>query len=166
MSDDDIRLAKEPGSATLQGPNPLHRILVVDDEASIRQLVTGTLANFGYRVDAAEDGADAWEALQVNRYDLLITDNNMPKVSGVELLQRLHATRIELPVIMATGTLPTEEFIRNPCLEPVTVLLKPFSIAELMVTVKAVLCAVGGSRKQIGPPSDWSSQTSTNGLQS
>jgi DNA-binding response OmpR family regulator len=165
MSDDDNRSAKEPGNATLQGPlNPARRILVVDDEASIRRLVSGTLANSGYDVDAAENGADAWEALQVNHYDLLITDNNMPKVSGVELLQRLHATRMELPVIMATGTLLAEEFARNPCLEPAATLLKPYSIAELMETVKAVLCAVSESHKQIDPSSDWS-QTSTDALQ-
>ena len=165
MNDDEIRLADEPGSATLQGPlNPAQRILVVDDETAIRRMVTGTLVNSGYYVDAAEDGADAWEALQVKRYDLLITDNNMPKMSGVELLQRLHATRMELPVIMATGTLPKEEFIRHPGLEPAAVLLKPYSISELLETVKAVLRAIGGAHEQMDPPSNWPSQTSTDGF--
>jgi DNA-binding NtrC family response regulator len=61
---------------------------------------------------------------------------------------------MELPVIMATGTWPTEEFASTPRLEPVATLLKPYSIAELLDTVKAVLHAAGRSHKQIDPPSD------------
>ncbi len=128
---------------------PPHRILVVEDESVIRAMVTTRLAKSGYQVDAAENGADAWAALQVNHYDLLITDNNMPKVSGVELLQRLHATRMALPVIMATGSLPREEFALKPWLEPVATLLKPYTVAELLATVKAVLRAIGGANKQL-----------------
>jgi DNA-binding response OmpR family regulator len=131
--------------------NPPHRILVVEDEASIRRLITGTLVDSGYHVDAAENGADAWEALQVKQYDLLITDNNMPKVSGVQLLQKLHAARHALPVIMATAILPEEEFARNPCLEPAATLLKPYALADLLKTVKAVLHTMGGNREQIEP---------------
>jgi two-component system chemotaxis response regulator CheY len=152
MSDKDILPTEEPDTPSLQGlTNPPHRILVVDDEVSIRQLITSALVGSGYRVDAAEDGADAWEALQVNHYDLLITDNNMPKVSGVQLLQKLHATRHALPVIMATGTLPKEEFARKPWLAPAATLLKPYTLADLLKTVKAVLRALGGSREQIEP---------------
>ncbi len=150
--DTDILPTKGADSPCLQGRmNPPHRILVVDDEASIRQLITSALVDSGYHVDAAEDGADAWEALQVNHYDLLITDNNMPNVSGVELLQKLHATRHALPVIMATGILPREEFTRKPWLEPAATLLKPYTLADLLKTVKAVLCAIRGSREQNVP---------------
>jgi DNA-binding response OmpR family regulator len=166
MNDDDIGSAEQPGSALLQGRmSPPHRILVVDDEACIRQMVTGTLVDSGYRVDAAQDGADAWEALRVKHYDLLITDNNMPKVTGVELLQRLHDTHMAVPVIMATGILPREEFTRNPWLEPAATLLKPYTIAELLGTVKAVLRAIGGAGEQIDLSPNWQSQPSANGLQ-
>lgn len=165
MSDEELQPPdNESGSNPARAAGSSCRILVVEDEASIRRMVMGMLSNSGYQVDAAEDGAQAWNALQVNHYDLLITDNNMPNVSGVELLQRLHATHMELPVIMATATLPSEEFARNPCLEPAATLLKPYSIAALMETVKAVLCAVSESHKQIDPSSDWS-QTSTDALQ-
>ncbi|HTA31282.1 MAG TPA: response regulator [Candidatus Cybelea sp.] len=141
---------EESLGASAQRPmNPPHRILVVEDECAIRTMVTTRLVKSGYHVDAAENGADAWAALQVNHYDLLITDNNMPKVSGVELLQRLHATRMALPVIMATGSVPREEFERKPWLEPVATLLKPYSVGELLATVKAVLRAIGGANKQL-----------------
>jgi DNA-binding response OmpR family regulator len=150
MSDTDILPTKAADNPSLQGPmNPPHRILVVDDEDSIRQLVTSTLVYSGYHVDAAVDGADAWEALQVKHYDLLLTDNNMPKVSGVELLQKLHATRHALPVILATGNMPKEEFARKPWLQPAATLLKPYTLADLLKTVKAVLRAIGASRAQI-----------------
>ena len=87
----------------------------------------------------AEDGAAAWEALQANRYDLLITDNNMPRLTGMELLKKLRSARMELPVIMATGTLPTQELAQNPWLEPVAMLAKPYATDQLLDTVKNVL---------------------------
>jgi DNA-binding response OmpR family regulator len=142
--------------------NPPHRILVVDDEAPLRLVITRTLVDSGYHVDTAEDGAEAWQALRVKKYDLLITDNNMPKISGVELIQRLHAHKIAMPVIMATGTSPRSEFDRNPQLTPAATLLKPFTLAELLATVKRVLHAIAGAPDQIDLASNWPSQTSDN----
>ncbi len=93
--------------------NPRQRVLVVEDEADIRRLNTELLACSGYHVDAAEDGAVAWDMLQANHYDLLVTDHNMPKVSGIELLKKLHDASLKLPVIMATGTLPQAELVNQ-----------------------------------------------------
>jgi DNA-binding response OmpR family regulator len=150
MIENDITPPPESSGRSRPGlRKPSLRILVVEDESAIRTMVTTRLVKSGYHVDAAENGAEAWAALQVNHYDLLITDNNMPKVSGVELLQRLHATRMALPVIMATGSVPREEFERKPWLEPVATLLKPYSVGELLATVKAVLRAIGGANKQL-----------------
>ena len=87
--------------------------------ANLRQINAMVLIHSGYAVDVAEDGAAAWEALQANRYDLMITDNNMPRLTGIELLKELRSARMRLPVIMATTTLPTEELAQNPWLEPV-----------------------------------------------
>jgi DNA-binding response OmpR family regulator len=146
MSNVNVQLADVPGGAPLQDQtNPPHRILVVDDEAIVRGFIAGLLGRSGYDVDAAEDGADAWEALQVKHYDLLITDNNMPKVSGVELLQRLHDAHTAMPVIMATGTFPEEELTESPWLQPFATLLKPFTIAELLEKVRVFLPAGGGA---------------------
>jgi DNA-binding response OmpR family regulator len=120
------------------------RILVVDDDVSIRTLNTKVLERFGYQVDAVEDGSAAWQALNTDIYDLMITDNRMPRVSGIELLKKLRASRMTLPVIMATGTLPTEEFARYPWLQPDATLLKPYTIEELVVVVKEVLRTTEG----------------------
>ena len=55
----------------------------------------------------AEDGVAAWEALQVNNYNLLITEHNLPKLTGVELVRKLRAARMDVPVVMAAVRLPT-----------------------------------------------------------
>jgi two-component system, cell cycle sensor histidine kinase and response regulator CckA len=128
-----------------------HRILVVDDDKSIRELTTEMLTRSGFEVDVAADGAAGWEALQVNRYDLLITDNFMPKVTGIEMVQKLHANGMQLPVIMATALFPQEQFISHPWLETIPTLIKPFESDELLSTVIKVLSASDGNREQIAP---------------
>jgi DNA-binding response OmpR family regulator len=136
--------ACQPPRATGQcQPAPRQRILVVEDDDDIRRLNTEALIRHGYQVDAAEDGAVAWDALQHNAYDLLVTDNAMPKVTGVELLKKLHGGRMAVPVIMATGTLPEAAFTRYPWLQPAATVLKPYSPAELVGTVIQVLSATG-----------------------
>lgn len=140
--------AEPDGAQTRCDTNPRYRILVVDDDDCIRQFNTEVLTHSGYQVDAAEDGAAAWNNLQCKSYDLLITDNRMPKVSGVELLRKLHAARMTLPVIMVSGTLPTEEFTRCPWLQPAATLLKPFTALQLLETVEKVLHATESIREQ------------------
>jgi DNA-binding NtrC family response regulator len=125
-----------------------HCILVVEDEANIRKANTEILTDSGYHVDGAEDGAVAWEILQLKRYHLVITDNEMPKVTGVELLKKLHAARMGVLVIMATGTLPQEQFARYPWIRPVAVLLKPYTLVELLGAVKKVLHTISDARGQ------------------
>jgi DNA-binding response OmpR family regulator len=90
----------------------------------------------------------------------MITDHNMPKVSGVELLKKLRAARMALPVIMATGSLPDHEFARYPWLQPAATLLKPYTTDELLGTVREVLSATNGALDQILPPPDCRSQPS------
>lgn len=131
---------RESASTQLQSQsNPLHRILVVEDDLLILQLNTRMLKRAGYEVDAAEDGAAAWETLNTASYDLLITDNVMPKITGVKLLEKLRAARMALPVIMATSALPTAVFTRCPWLQPNATLLKPYTGSEMLRTVKKVL---------------------------
>ena len=72
-------------------PRPLRRILVVADDGDIRRLNTEALTHYGYRVDAAQDGAVAWDTLQQNGYDLMVTDNELPEVTGIDLLKKLYA---------------------------------------------------------------------------
>ena len=118
-----------------------YRILVVDDEPGIRRLNSDLLMEAGYEVDAVANGILAWNTLNRNHYDLLITDNLMPKMSGVELLEKLYACRRFLPIIMATGTLPAEEIKCQAWFAITTVLLKPYTLQELLETVRKSLPA-------------------------
>jgi len=119
---------------------PLHRILAVEDEPDIRRIIAMTLHRAGYYVDTAEDGAFAWKALNASHYDLLITDNTMPGVTGLELIMKVRSEEMPLSVILASGTVPTEELDSHPWLQLDAVLLKPYSMEELLGAVKKVLC--------------------------
>ncbi len=115
------------------------RILVVDDEKAMRNLHLELLTCAGYEVIAVADGDLAWKAIQTQHFDLMITDNSMPKVSGVELVSKVIASNIRLPVIMATGALPEHEFKRFPWLKDMAVLVKPISNNELLSMVEKIL---------------------------
>ncbi|MEY4917022.1 MAG: hypothetical protein RL616_935 [Verrucomicrobiota bacterium] len=145
-------------------PNPRQRILVVDDDVMIRRLNTEVLTCHGYQVDAAEDGDIAWDAIQENNYDLLVTDQNMPKVTGVGLLKKLHAARLALPVILATGTFPHEELAAHPWLQIDAALLKPYTYDQLLTTVKNVLYASAGDAEEFAAPPNWSGGRAANHL--
>jgi CheY-like chemotaxis protein len=97
--------------------NPPQRILLADADADIRCLNAEVLTDSGYDVDAVEDGVSALNGLQMNSYDLLIADNNLPKMSGIDLLKKLHAARMSLPIILMSEIMPTEQLTRHPCLQ-------------------------------------------------
>lgn len=159
MEDVSILPACEP--ATTSPPvktNPPKRILVVESDEDILSLNIEVLTRHGYHADAAGDGAVAWHALKSGGYDLLITEHDVPKVTGIELIKAIRGARMALPVIMATGSLPSWEIICHPWLEPVAVLLKPYTISELVGSVKAVLHQPAKPCEQIGLPLNWTVQ--------
>ena len=118
------------------------RILVVDDDDSLRRLNAMVLISAGYHVDTAEDGASAWNMLQPGSYHLLVTDNEMPNLSGLELLKKVHDARIALKVVLASGSCLDEVFRQSPELTPSVTLPKPYTNAQLLGAVRKVL---GGS---------------------
>ena len=120
-------------------PNSPQRILVVEGVCELRQLNTELLIEAGYQVDVAEDGAAAWAKLLLSKYDLLITDQFLPKMSGVELLKKIHVARMTMAFIMTTEKLPTLEFALHPCLQNVSMLRKPYTIENFLGMVKSVL---------------------------
>lgn len=146
----------DPGDEPLKSEqNPRQRILVVEDDPDIRRVHTEVLTYSGYHVDAAEDGAAAWDALQLKKYDLVVTDNDMPKLTGVELIQKLQAARMDVPVIMATGASPDEELSRCGLSAPAVILLKPHSFDELLAAVIEVLRSASSSLGKFAPPPNW-----------
>jgi DNA-binding response OmpR family regulator len=115
----------------------IRRILLVDDEIDLwwdRNLTA--LAAAGYHVDTAEDGEAGWQALQTNDYDLLITDNKMPKLWGLELIKRLREHGISLPIIFASTLLPVIGAEHRSHFLNVRLLEKPVSASQLLAIVE------------------------------
>ena len=125
-----------PGEESM---NSQHCILVIDADHDVRQLTVDVLGGWGYHVEAVEDGLAGWKALQAARYDLVITDHKLVGVTGMEMVGKLRAAAMAVPVIIAARHLPTHEFASKPWLKPVVMLQRPFSIDELLGTVKKVL---------------------------
>jgi DNA-binding response OmpR family regulator len=144
------RLGATVGQQGLPQASHPNRLLVVDDELDISQWIAQVLAGSGYQVDTAEDGASGWEALQARNYDLLITDNNMPKVSGVELVKKLRSEDLALPVILVSGAMPIQELNLHPWLQVTATLSKPFTGGELVAIVQKILHPVSSTRDQGG----------------
>jgi len=127
-----------------KGLSSSQRILVVEDEAFLRQIYLAALLRCGYQVTTAENGEAGWHALRsaslgVTAFDLLITDNTMPLLSGIELIQRLHFWHLDIPVILASGEIPE----RIERLHLAAILQKPISPRQLIQTVQEVLRVKG-----------------------
>ena len=125
--------------------NSPQRILVVDDDNHTRQLSLEVLTGAGYDVECVKDGAAGWDALQAKTYDLIITDNRMPKMTGMEMIAKLRAARMAVPVLMATACVPTHEIDCKPWLKPDATLQRPFSNNAILAAVEGILRTDGGN---------------------
>jgi two-component system, OmpR family, alkaline phosphatase synthesis response regulator PhoP len=120
---------------------PSQKILLVDDEPDILHLYEKILGEYGYQVDTALDGEAAWLELQVEHYDLVITDNYMPKLSGTDLVQVLRDANLSTPVIMSTDRPPEDKFVLEPRFQPFFLLQKPHHVEHLLKAVNNALPA-------------------------
>ena len=119
-------------------------ILVVDDEPSIREVVSIYLGRAGYRVLVAEDGQTALEILEREPPDLVVLDLMLPEVDGLEITRRLRA-KGEIPIIMLTARREETDRILGLEMGADDYVVKPFSPRELVSRVKAVLRRTRGS---------------------
>jgi DNA-binding NtrC family response regulator len=133
------------GTGPSQAPAParVQRIFVADDDNSIRLIISTALARAGYEVSEASDGEQAWEAISHGHYDLLITDNEMPCLTGIKLIERIRDAGMSLPVIMATGSFSMEGMRDYAELQLATVILKPFETSEFLTIVRIALQVSG-----------------------
>ena len=109
------------------------RVLLVEDEVALRLLALKVLSNHGYRVTCAENGEQAWEVLQTQEFDLLVTDIQMPRMTGNELVRKVLGSMPELPVLMMSGYNPEGQVP-----EEVLFLSKPFTPQQLVEKVAAL----------------------------
>ena len=118
------------------------RILLCDDEIHILRAMEFKLKKGGYEVEITTDGEEAWEAIQKRKPDMLITDCQMPRLSGLELIDRLrnNPQTAAIPVFMLTakGYELSQELLFNQ-LRVLRIVAKPFSPRELLQYVDAVI---------------------------
>jgi two-component system response regulator PilR (NtrC family) len=118
---------------------PRGRILVVDDEASLREVLTIMLQREGYDVETAADGAAAQALLQESDFDLIISDIKMPKVSGLKLLGFVREHAPETMMIMITAFSTSEEAVEAMKLGAFDYITKPFRNDEIRLIVRNAL---------------------------
>lgn len=115
------------------------RILVVDDEPLMREFISETLRRKKYEVKVASDGGDALGVLELWTADLVISDIKMPKMNGMELLERLVRTYPSTDIIMITAYGTVEDAVRAIKRGAFDYIQKPFTAEELNIKVNKVL---------------------------
>jgi excisionase family DNA binding protein len=115
------------------------RVLVVDDEATIRDLLSKTLALAEYDVDLAPDGRSALERLRIIPYDLLITDLKMPGVDGLAVIREARRLKADIPVIIITGFSTEASAIEAVNLGVSGYLTKPFRVPRVLAVAAKAL---------------------------
>ncbi|MCC5841415.1 MAG: response regulator [Opitutales bacterium] len=157
LQDDHPRELPGSSSAEMPGNNGCaasgsgHRLIIAEDNQFLREMMAGELRRKGYFVTATEDGEACWEYLFADPYDLIITDNDMPRLKGLDLLQRIRDQPIDIPAILISGSLPKNWSARVKGLAPVKVIEKPFTLAEILVEIQVALANVPGEQPKPHP---------------
>lgn len=125
-------------------------ILVAEDDTPIRQALTDTLTGAGYDVLAAEDGRRALELLLTREVDLALLDVNMPQLTGFQLLRIMSKECPGIPSIILTAHGEEQERVKGLELGADDYVVKPFSIAELLARIAAVLRRSPGRQRAAG----------------
>ena len=116
-------------------------ILTVDDSASIRNMVTFTLKGSGYEVTEAVDGQDGLDKAKAKAFDLILTDQNMPRMDGITLIQNLRAMAqfLSTPILMLTTESGDDMKAKGKAAGATGWLVKPFDPQKLIDVVKKVI---------------------------
>jgi excisionase family DNA binding protein len=118
-----------------------HRVLVVDDEASIRDLLSKTLALAEYEVDTAADATSALDRMRSGAYDLMIADLKMPGMDGLALIRQAKRIKSDMPVIIITGFSTESSAIEAVNLGVAGYLTKPFRVPQVLAAAAKALGA-------------------------
>jgi len=125
------------------------KILVIDDEAGVRDLVCDALSMSEFSSAQANDGLEALSLLRREKFDLLILDINMPKLDGLALLEKLRNEGASIPVLMLSARADKADINQGLRLGADDYLTKPFSIEELVLRVKAILRRSTGDNTEV-----------------
>ncbi len=115
------------------------KILYVDDDSALREIVKDQLASSGFAVDEAEDGAAAISKLEAGNFDLMLLDINMPNKSGIDVLKFIKEKSLGCKVIMLTGRVGFSVATESLKLGADDYITKPFNMDYLLFSIKRVL---------------------------
>src|SRR5271169_5798661 len=121
-----------------------HRILVVDDEPSIVDAVATSLRYEGFEVEEATTGRSALAAAQERPHDLIVLDVMLPDLDGLEVTRRLRADGVRVPILFLTARDALEDKIAGLTIGGDDYVTKPFSLAEIVARIHAILRRTGG----------------------
>ncbi|MDR2713034.1 MAG: response regulator transcription factor [Clostridiales bacterium] len=113
------------------------KVLIVEDEKPIRDLINLHLSEAGYKCETASDGAEGADKIENNKYDLILLDIMMPEVDGYELMEYIRP--LEIPVIFITAKHALKDKVKGLRLGADDYLTKPFDMIELLVRIETVL---------------------------
>ncbi len=120
-------------------PDAICRILVVEDEPLLRQLLTTALVGRGYRVVTASNGQEGLEKVQRGSHDVLLTDYHMPLMTGLALIRALREQSLPIPTILMSSNTLEELALTAQDLDGIHFLRKPFGMSELYASVQRAL---------------------------
>ncbi|MDH5714553.1 MAG: response regulator, partial [Candidatus Aminicenantes bacterium] len=117
----------------------MERIMVVDDEKSMRDFLSIMLEKEGYTVSIASDGTEAKHLIETDLVDLVVADIKMPEINGIELLEYIRQVSPETIVIMITAYASTETAIQALKLGAYDYISKPFNVDEIKIIIEKAL---------------------------
>ncbi len=115
------------------------KILLLEDDLMLRSAIKKYLETTGHIIDAFRDGEAAFSSLQIESYDLLILDINVPKLDGLSLLEKLYDTKVQTPAIFISALIDIEDISRAFELGCYDYLKKPFHLKELSLRIDKML---------------------------
>jgi len=125
------------------------RILITEDEKDLANALARGLRQQGYAADIALDGEEALAMTEVNDYDLIILDLNLPKIDGVEVCQRIRSAGLPVGILMLTARSSLDDRVNGLDQGADDYLVKPFHFPELLARVRAILRREGETRDPI-----------------
>ncbi|RMF86864.1 MAG: response regulator [Nitrospinota bacterium] len=135
----DKSVSSPPPSATATNPSTTARILVVDDEAMICDIVEEALSSYGHRVRKAYSGYEGINCFQEEPFDLVLTDLSMSEINGYAVTRRIKALNPAVPVVLMTGWGESIDQTEARAQGIDYILSKPFNVSDLVLLVETML---------------------------
>ena len=133
---------------------PRMRLLLIEDDAGLRQALAGGLARQGFSVDAAADGDSGWAIAAEARHDVIVLDRTLPGLDGLELLRRLRRSGSAVPVLLLTARDAVADRVAGLEAGADDYVIKPFAAAELVARLRALARRGRGQaepQRRLGP---------------